>query len=151
MLGKWLGTNATKDWPPGLGPLMFAINTSIARTINKTPFEVVFGQTPRMDEDTWRSVVSQVKNQQSDEPQEMNDDKNDVLEENLPVDVAELIKEVDELDGASAELEMASGREELPCTNVALESSAIDQRTTDCEAGRSSIEIDQEEVTDTVG
>ena len=151
MLGKWLGTNATKDWLSGLGPVMVAINTSIARTINKTPFEVVFGQTPRMDEDAWRSVVSQAKNQQLDESRETNDDKNEVFEENLPIDVVKLIEEVDELDGASVELEMASGREEPPCTNVALESSVIDQRTTDCEALRSSIEIDQEELIDTIG
>ena len=67
---------------------MFAINTSIARRIKKTPFEVVFGQTPSMDEDACRSVVSQVTNQQSDEPQETNEDKNNVLEENLLFDVA---------------------------------------------------------------
>jgi hypothetical protein len=46
MLGKWLDTNGTKDWPSELGPVMFAINTSVAQTIKKTPFEVVFGQQP---------------------------------------------------------------------------------------------------------
>lgn len=72
----------------GLGPVMFALNTSIALTINKTPFEVVFGQTRSMDEDAWISVVSPVTNQQSDEPQETNDEKNHVLVESLPFDVA---------------------------------------------------------------
>lgn len=151
MLGKWLSANTTKDWPSGLGPVMFAINTSIARTIKKTPFEVVFEQTPRMDDDAWRSVVSQLTKQQSDETHETNDDKSDLLEENLPLDVAEVIKEVFELDGASDELEMASEREELPCTNVGSEGSAIDQRTTDGQVLCSSIELDQEELSYTIG
>ncbi|CAF4957059.1 unnamed protein product, partial [Rotaria socialis] len=57
LLGKWLDTNVTNDWPSGLGPIMFSINTSVARTINPTPFEVVFGQQPRTDDYTWKCIV----------------------------------------------------------------------------------------------
>ncbi|CAM4967610.1 unnamed protein product [Rotaria socialis] len=57
LLGKWLDTNVTNDWPSELGPIMFSINTSVARTINPTPFEVVFGQQPRTDDYTWKCIV----------------------------------------------------------------------------------------------
>ncbi|CAF3458038.1 unnamed protein product, partial [Rotaria socialis] len=58
LLGKWLDTNVTNDWPSELGPIMFSINTSVARTINPTPFEVVFRQQPRTDDYTWKCIVA---------------------------------------------------------------------------------------------
>lgn len=54
LLGKWFSTNNSLDWPSGLGTVMFAINTSIAKSTNKTPFEVVFGQHPRTEDDVWK-------------------------------------------------------------------------------------------------
>ena len=54
MIGKWLNANNTLDWSSSLGPVMYAINTSIAKSINKTPFEIVFGQRPRTEDDAWR-------------------------------------------------------------------------------------------------
>jgi len=64
LLGKWLDTNNTTDWPSGLGPTMFAINTSVSRTIKKTPFEIVFGQQPRTDDHAWKCIETQLRNKQ---------------------------------------------------------------------------------------
>ncbi|CAF1443236.1 unnamed protein product [Rotaria sp. Silwood1] len=38
----------------GLAPVVYAINTSDAKSINKTPYEVVFGQKPRSDFEVWK-------------------------------------------------------------------------------------------------
>ncbi|CAF1598739.1 unnamed protein product, partial [Didymodactylos carnosus] len=40
-----------------LAPVVYAINTSIVQTIDKSPYEVVFGQKPRSDFEIW-SVLS---------------------------------------------------------------------------------------------
>ena len=49
LLGKWLSTNNSSDWLSDLGPVMSAINTGVAKSRSKTPFEIVFGQHPRID------------------------------------------------------------------------------------------------------
>ncbi len=45
-------------WCPsqGLNPVIYSINTSIAETTNKTPYEVVFGQQPRSDFEMWKII-----------------------------------------------------------------------------------------------
>ena len=35
---------------------MHSINTSVTKVINKTPFEIVFGQRPRSDFEMWKSI-----------------------------------------------------------------------------------------------
>ncbi|CAF4625883.1 unnamed protein product, partial [Rotaria sp. Silwood2] len=89
LLGKWLSTSNSSDWPSGLGPVMLAINTSIAKSINKTPFEVVFGQHPRTDDDIWKSIVN---HQQQDDTNKI------ILDEDLPDDIAKIVKETDYAD-----------------------------------------------------
>ncbi|CAF3418641.1 unnamed protein product [Rotaria socialis] len=44
MLGKWLETNKSLDWPQGLGSVMLAMNNCISQSTKKTPYEMVFGQ-----------------------------------------------------------------------------------------------------------
>ncbi|CAF4752695.1 unnamed protein product, partial [Rotaria sp. Silwood2] len=68
---------------------MLAINTSIAKSINKTPFEVVFGQHPRTDDDIWKSIVN---HQQQDDTNKI------ILDEDLPDDIAKIVKETDYAD-----------------------------------------------------
>ena len=54
MIGTWLNANNTLEWPSSLGPVMYATNTSIAKSINRTPFKIVFGQHPRTEDDAWK-------------------------------------------------------------------------------------------------
>ena len=50
LLGKWLDSNNTSDWPAGLGPVMLSINISLAQSTKKAPYEIAFGQQPRLDD-----------------------------------------------------------------------------------------------------
>ncbi|CAF2918564.1 unnamed protein product [Rotaria sp. Silwood2] len=92
MIGKWLNANNTLDWPSSLGPVMFAINTSIAKIINKTPFEIVFGQHPRTEDDTWKKIHH---HQHQSDPDAV------LLEEDLPDDVKAVIENTDYVDYGS--------------------------------------------------
>ena len=71
------------DWPSSLDPVMYAINTSIAKSINKTPFEIVFGQHPRTEDDAWKKIL---RHQQQSDPDAI------FLEEDLPDDVIAVIE-----------------------------------------------------------
>ena len=70
-LGKWMQSSGSSEWSKGeseqvlesslivfwvsgLAPVIYAINTSQAQTIGKTPYEVVFGQKPRSDFEMWK-------------------------------------------------------------------------------------------------
>ncbi|XP_030010460.1 KRAB-A domain-containing protein 2-like [Sphaeramia orbicularis] len=46
-LGKWLEENPDKGWSEGLQHVTYAINTSVSATTGKSPYAVVFGQSPR--------------------------------------------------------------------------------------------------------
>jgi hypothetical protein len=46
-LGKWLEEHPEKGWAEGLHHITYAINTSVSATTKKSPYEVVFGQSPR--------------------------------------------------------------------------------------------------------
>ncbi|CAF4522228.1 unnamed protein product [Rotaria magnacalcarata] len=63
MLGKWLETNKTLDWPNGLGPVMLAMNNSISQSTKKTPYEMVFGQSIRHDHEFWHQLHAQSSNE----------------------------------------------------------------------------------------
>ncbi|CAF1267189.1 unnamed protein product [Rotaria sordida] len=56
VLYKWMQHNHTDNWSAGLGPVVYSINTSVAKVTNKTPFEIVFGQRPRSDFETWKMI-----------------------------------------------------------------------------------------------
>ncbi|CAF1963600.1 unnamed protein product, partial [Rotaria magnacalcarata] len=62
ILGKWLETNNSLDWPSGLGPVMLAINNCIPQSTKKTPYELVFGQRVRNDHDFWIQIYEQSNN-----------------------------------------------------------------------------------------
>ena len=38
---------------------MLAINTSVSKNTQKTPYELVFGQPPRHDQEFWQSILNQ--------------------------------------------------------------------------------------------
>lgn len=104
---------------------MFAMNTSIARTINQTPFEVVFGQQPRIDDDVWNCIKSHLTDKQHDEPNYI------ILEEDLPAD-----------------RETINSKEEPICINVTETINANDQQTQKEEEIISGFTIDHEELID---
>jgi hypothetical protein len=93
LLGKWFSTNNSIDWPSGLVTVMFAINTSIAKSTNKTPFEVVFGQHPRTEDDVWKNILN---------CEQQSCINKMILEEDLPVEIANIIKEMDDVEPQSA-------------------------------------------------
>ncbi|CAM2727381.1 unnamed protein product [Rotaria socialis] len=57
-LEKWMQHNHTDNWSKGLGPVVYAINTSVVKITNKTPYEVIFGEGLRSDFEIWK-VMSQ--------------------------------------------------------------------------------------------
>ncbi|CAF1176410.1 unnamed protein product [Rotaria sordida] len=86
MLGKWLETNESRDWPSGLGPVMLAISSCRSQSTKKTPYEMVFGQRVRSDHDFWLQIHQQMNN------------KSIINEEELPTSI------MDDLNSANEEL-----------------------------------------------
>ncbi|CAF2943804.1 unnamed protein product [Rotaria sp. Silwood2] len=134
------------------------MNTSIARTINQTPFEVVFGQQPRMDDHVWKCIKSHLKDRQHDEP------NHNILEEDLPADIFDMIKQVDDIEGPPidtiegppvdaiegppADRQTINSNEEPICTNVTAAVNTNDQQTQREEEKDSGFTIDHEELID---
>ncbi|CAF1088183.1 unnamed protein product [Didymodactylos carnosus] len=59
-LGKWMQSTSSIEWSKGLAPVVYAINTSEAQSISKTPYEVVFGQKPRSGFEVWKLLSETV-------------------------------------------------------------------------------------------
>ena len=72
---KWVQHNQTTNWSAGnhifilitshyfayscrqgLGPVVYSIDTSVSKTTNKMPFEIVFGQRPKSDFQMWKII-----------------------------------------------------------------------------------------------
>lgn len=68
ILGKLMYDRNTNHWTQCLGPCIYAMNTSIAQGIKHTPFEVVFGQKPRVDSMLWQSIEEQGIEDEDDLP-----------------------------------------------------------------------------------
>ncbi|CAF0987792.1 unnamed protein product [Rotaria sordida] len=62
----------------GLAPTVYAMNTSGAKSINKTPYEVVFGQKPRSDFKMWELLSEAGIEDEEKLPQEFIDALNEV-------------------------------------------------------------------------
>lgn len=61
ILGKYMEDRGVSTWTTCLPPVIFSINTSLARGVNMVPYEIVFGQKPRLDFDLWKSIEEQGK------------------------------------------------------------------------------------------
>ena len=59
ILGKFMEDRRTTSWTACLLPVVFSMNTSLARGVNMTPYEIVFGQKPRLDQEIWKSIDEQ--------------------------------------------------------------------------------------------
>ncbi|CAF1641700.1 unnamed protein product, partial [Rotaria magnacalcarata] len=98
---------------------MYAVNTSVARTINQTPFQVVFGQQPRTDDYTWKCIEAHLKNKKQDEENYI------MLEEDLPVDIFDMTQQADDIEGSPIDQPTKDLNEDD------IEGSPIDQPTKD--------------------
>jgi hypothetical protein len=61
VLGKFMEDKGTTHWTGCLLPAVYSMNTSLARGVSMTPYEVVFGQKPRVDNELWKSIEEQSK------------------------------------------------------------------------------------------
>ncbi|CAF3273316.1 unnamed protein product [Rotaria socialis] len=86
-LGKWMKHNHTDCWASGLGPVVYSINTSIAKMTSKTPYEVVFGQASRSNFEMWK-IISESGVED---------------EENLPDDFIEALTELHQCDTSNSD------------------------------------------------
>ena len=59
ILGKFMEDRETTSWTTCLLPVVFSMNTSLARGVNMTPYEIVFGQKPRLHQELWKSIAEQ--------------------------------------------------------------------------------------------
>lgn len=68
ILGKLMHDRNTNQWTSCLLPTVYSMNTSLARGIKHTPFEVVYGQRPRVDLTLWKSIEEQNIEDEEDLP-----------------------------------------------------------------------------------
>ena len=68
ILGKFMQDRNTSQWVSCLGPTIYSMNTSIAQGIKHTPFEVVYGQKPRIYSTLWQSIEEQGIEDEDDLP-----------------------------------------------------------------------------------
>jgi len=61
ILGKLMEDRKTTAWSICLPPTLYSMNTSLARGVQMTPYEIVFGQKPRADYDSWKLIDEQSK------------------------------------------------------------------------------------------
>ncbi|CAF3013450.1 unnamed protein product, partial [Rotaria sp. Silwood2] len=59
ILGKLMEDRNTTFWTTCLLPAIYSMNTSLARGVNMTPYEIVFGQKPRVDHELWKLIEEQ--------------------------------------------------------------------------------------------
>lgn len=69
ILGKFMHDRDTNEWSSCLAPVVYSMNTSLARGINHTPFELVFGQKPRANLSLWETISHQGIEDEDDLPQ----------------------------------------------------------------------------------
>ncbi|CAF3798384.1 unnamed protein product [Adineta steineri] len=103
ILGKLMHDRNTNHWTSCLLPAIYSMNTSLAQGIKHTPFEVVFGQKPRVDLTLWQSIVEQGIEDEDD----------------LPLSIREQLDETSNKNNAENE-----GLEELP--HMAIRAKAAD-------------------------
>ncbi|CAF3830042.1 unnamed protein product [Rotaria sp. Silwood1] len=143
LLGKWLDSNHTSDWPAGLGPVMFSINTSVACSTKKTPYEVAFGQQPRIDDHIWKSIEAQIKEKHGQEV---------ILEEDLSDDIIDMIKEVNQEESELVDDENTEKINQddaaVACSVVTTVNDTNDYHIRDEEDTRPDPNIDHEEIID---
>ncbi len=147
LLGKWMDTNHSTNWPSGLGPVMFAINTSVAKVTKQTPFEIVFRQQTRSDDQAWQSIVADIKNNHLQVGKQNNDGNYVIFEEDIPNDIFDLVSEANEPTSKHVDTQSSDLNEELMNSDEVITSTTTnDQIQNDEEVARLDVNIDHEEL-----
>ncbi|CAF0978657.1 unnamed protein product [Rotaria sordida] len=101
ILGKFMQDRNTSQWSTCLLPAIYSMNTSLAQGIKHTPFEVVFGQKPRLNMILWQSIADQGIED----------------EEDLPLPIRKQLKEIPNRDVTENEDSASS----IPSNNIQVE------------------------------
>ena len=120
-LDKRLSIKNSSDWSSGINPVMLAINTSIAKSINKTPFEVVFGQYPRADDDIWKSIFNH----------QQQGDVNKIILEDLSDKISNVAKETDYTDSELISAQDGNNQLKINEKTISVEYQKVDNVSDD--------------------
>jgi transposase InsO family protein len=103
ILGKFMSDRNTSDWTACLLAVVHAMNTSLARSVGTTPYEIVFGQKPRLNCELWKSVEE--KGSRMQDPfvviRHLSLIEGIIDEEDLPSTISEQIRETQDSTDAS--------------------------------------------------
>ncbi|CAF1364933.1 unnamed protein product [Rotaria sp. Silwood1] len=69
-VGKWMHENSRKDWSKGLAQVIYSINTRSTQSIDNSPYEAVFGQKARSDNQLRTVLLQQGVLNEEDLPHE---------------------------------------------------------------------------------
>jgi hypothetical protein len=93
ILGKLMHDRNTSHWTSCLLPAIYSMNTSLAQGIKHTPFEVVFGQKPRVDLTLWQSIAEQDIEDEDDLPPSIIEQLNENFNASDTKDESKIYKE----------------------------------------------------------
>jgi transposase InsO family protein len=93
ILGKLMHDRNTNHWTSCLLPAIYSMNTSLAQGIRHTPFEIVFGQKPRVDLTLWQSIAEQNIEDEDDLPQSIREQLNEAFKTDDVKDESKIYKE----------------------------------------------------------
>jgi hypothetical protein len=80
ILGKLIHDRDTSRWTSCLAPAVYSMNTSLAQGIKHTPFEVVFGQKPRVNLTLWQTISDQGIEDEDDLPRSIREQLDDTTD-----------------------------------------------------------------------
>ncbi|CAF3493417.1 unnamed protein product, partial [Rotaria sordida] len=104
--------------------------------VPKTPFEVVFGQHSRIDDDMWKSIFNH---------QQQSDINKIILEEDLPDEIANIVKETDYVDFELISAQGDNDNDRLKTnekmTNAEHQKECIDETELTVDDGSSNINV----------
>ncbi|CAF4642428.1 unnamed protein product, partial [Rotaria socialis] len=86
ILGKFMQDRDTNHWVSCLLQATYSMNTSLAQGIKHTPFEVVFGQKPRLNMTLWQSISDQGIEDEEDLPPSIRNQLEQSSDLNAPED-----------------------------------------------------------------
>ena len=119
------------------------IRTSYVFYKYQTPYEIAFGQQPRLDDHAWKSIEARIKEKHGQEI---------ILEEDLSDDIIDMMKEMDQVgselvDGGNTEI-INEDDATAACNVVTTATDTNDCRIRDEEDTRPDFNIDHEELVD---
>ena len=122
---------------------MFSINASVAQSTKETPYEIAFGQQPRLDGHACKSIEGSIKEKRRQEV---------IVQEDLSYDIVDMMKEMDQvepelIDSGNTEIINQDGVT-VTCNVVAAVNDTNDYGIQDEEDTHHDFNIDYEELVD---